>query len=66
MQEYHKYFYEGPVMEFDTCIAQKWVGETTAPSESKAKSNLAFQFKKETGKSARTRITLPGKIKMVD
>ena len=30
-----KYFYDGPVMEFNTCIANHWKGETFAPSESK-------------------------------
>lgn len=66
MQEYHKYIYEGPVMEFDRCIADKWLGETMAPTEKKAKSNLAYQFKKEHGKVAATKITLPGKIQNVE
>lgn len=60
-----KYVYEGPVMEFDHCVADKWKGETVAPSESKARSNLAYQFKKQNNRIAGTRITLPGKIKMV-
>lgn len=55
MQEYHKYIYEGPVMEFDRCIADKWLGETMAPTE-----------KKEHGKVAATKITLPGKIQNVE
>lgn len=37
-----KYFYSGPVMEFNTLLADIWEGETTAPSEKKARSNLAF------------------------
>lgn len=41
-----KYFYSGPVMEFNTLLADIWEGETTAPSEKKARSNLAYQFKK--------------------
>ena len=40
------YRYDGPVMEFDKCISNRWQGETTASSEKKARSNLAYQFKK--------------------
>lgn len=42
-----RWVYNGPVMEFDTCIANHWRGETFAPSEAKAKSNLTYQFKKK-------------------
>lgn len=56
------YSYDGPVLEFDKIIANHWCGETYAVSESKARTNLAFQFKKETGRVPRTKITLPGKI----
>lgn len=62
MQEYHKYSYDGPVMEFDTCIANHWKGETMAPTESKARANLIFQFKKQTNRIPATKISLPGKI----
>lgn len=57
-----KYVYEGPVMEFDRCVVNKWRGETFAVSEAKAKSNLAYQYKKQNHKIASTKITLPGKI----
>lgn len=57
-----KYIYDGPVMEFNTCIANHWKGETVASSEAKAKSNLIFQFKKYSNRTANTKITLPGKI----
>lgn len=56
------YSYNGPVLEFDRCIANRWKGQTYATGESKARSNLAFQFKRETGRLPRTKITLPGKI----
>ena len=56
------YSYEGPVLEFDKIIAKHWKSKTYATSESKARSNLTFQFKKEYGRVPRTRITLPGKI----
>ena len=41
----NKYFYDGPVMEFDICIADHWKGETMANSKKKAISNLTYQFK---------------------
>lgn len=58
----HLYSYDGPVMEFDRCIANRWSSSTYAESEKKARSNLAYQFKKLTGRIARTAISLPGKI----
>lgn len=61
-----KYSYKGPVMEFDKCIANRWEGTTFAVSPSKAMSNLAFQFKKETNRVANTKITLPGKLVVVE
>lgn len=60
-----KYYYDGPVMEFDTCIADHWKAETIAPSEGKARNNLAYRFKKENNRIAGTRITLPGKLVIV-
>lgn len=62
----HKYFYDGPVYMFNVCIHRKWVAETAAPSEAKARANLTFRFKKEYDKAATAKITLPGKLKMVD
>lgn len=56
------YSYDGVVLEFDKIVANHWKGQTYAVSEAKARSNLVFQFKKETGRVPRTKITLPGKI----
>lgn len=56
------YSYDGPVMEFDKIISNHWRGQTYAVSEAKARTNLAYQFKKETGRVPRTKITLPGKV----
>lgn len=56
------YSYSGPVMMFDRCVANSWQAETYAPSEKKAKSNLAYQFRKQNGLIPGTRIGLPGKI----
>lgn len=56
------YYYDGPVMEFDTCIVNRWQASTYAVSEKKAKSNLTFRFKKLHNKTNTVKITLPGKI----
>lgn len=44
------YFYDGPVLEFEKIIANHWSASTRAESEKKARSNLAYQFKKQYGK----------------
>lgn len=62
----HRYVYQGPVMEFDRIICNKWKGETVAVSERLAKNNLAYQFKKENNRLPHARITLPGKIKELE
>ena len=46
----NQYMYDGPVMEFDTCVANRWQGSTYAASEKKARSNLVYQFKKKTNR----------------
>lgn len=58
----YRYSYRGPVMIFDRCIADRWEGETMAPSEKKARSNLMYQFKKQAGLDIGSRISLPGKV----
>ena len=60
-----KYIYEGPVMQFNNLLVDRWKGETVAPSETKARSNLMYQFKKSNGRTAGSKIYLPGKIKNV-
>ena len=57
-----QYTYSGPVMEFDNCIEHCWKASTFAASENKAKSNLAYQYKKKNNKLRNTKITLPGKL----
>ena len=56
------YSYKGPVLEFDKIVTNRWSAQTYATSEAKARSNLAYQFKKINGKVPRTKITLPGKL----
>lgn len=58
-----KYVYKGPITSFGTCICDIWKGETIAPTIAKAKSNLAYKFKKENNRAINTRIELPGEIK---
>lgn len=62
----NQYTYDGPVMEFDICIANRWQGSTFAVSEKKARSNLAYQFKKNNNRIPGSRISLPGKVRTVD
>ena len=61
----NKYSYDGPVMEFDRLIANRWYGETMAQSEAKAKSNLIYQFKKQYHRMPGTKISFPGQVKMI-
>ena len=65
-EEYHKYVYDGPVLIFDQLVADHWKGETMAPSEKKARSNLTYRFKKQNNRIVGNKVTLPGEIKMVN
>ena len=65
-EPYHKYIYDGPVFRFNTLLVDRWKGETMAPSEKKARSNLAYQFKKHNNQIASAKVSLPGKIIMVN
>lgn len=61
----YKYSYDGPVMEFDRVITDRWSSSTIATSEKKARCNLTYQFKKQFGKVPSAKITLPGEIKLI-
>lgn len=61
----NEYSYNGPVMEFERCICDNWKASTFAVSEKKARSNLTYRYKKENGKTANARITLPGKLTVI-
>lgn len=52
-------------MEFDRVVSNNWRGDTVAPSEKKARNNLIFQYKKQYGKIAGSKITLPGNLTVV-
>lgn len=60
------YSYDGPVLAFDKIIANHWKASTYAVSEAKARCNLAHQFKQENGRVARSNITIPGKLIIVE
>lgn len=62
----NKYRYDGPVMRFDTLVADHWKGETIALTEKKARSNLIYQYKKQNNLIPSVKITLPGSIKIVN
>ena len=64
-ETYSKWVYEGPVMEFDRVIMDRWYGSTYAVSEQKARSNLTYQCKKYLNKNPGTKITLPGRVKRI-
>lgn len=56
------YVYDGPVYSFDTMITPRWRCQTYAVSEAKARSNLAYQFKRMAGLQKYAKITLPGRV----
>lgn len=62
----NRYVYDGPVESFNKPIANQWYGETLAPSVKKARSNLAYQFKKYNNLLPTAKISLPGEIKMIE
>lgn len=59
------YIYEGPVKSFDDILSDRWIGSTYAESNEKARSNLAYQYKKAHGLDRSANITLTGKIRRV-
>ena len=60
------YSYNGPVLEFDRIITEHWSASTRAESEKKARSNLAYQFKMKYGREPRSKITVPGKLIIIE
>lgn len=60
------YSYDGPVLEFDRIVANHWKASTRANSEEKARCNLAYQFKEQTGRTPRSKITVPGVLRIIE
>jgi hypothetical protein len=65
MNRSYDYIYEGPVMAFERCVDAHWRAETRAVSEAKARANLEYRYKKMTGRSQDSKITLPGKFRKI-
>lgn len=57
-----RYVYIGPVMIFDRCVEDRYKGETYASSEKKARSNIAYGWKKLNGLEPTAKVSLPGNI----
>lgn len=58
-----RYIYDGPVMIFGVCVRQRWKGETVAATPAKAKSNLAYQYKRETRRAPDALVKLTGAVR---
>ena len=54
--EFNTYVYDGPVLIFGKCVANRWKSKTIASSESKARSNLADQLKKQAKRVTGARV----------
>lgn len=65
-EEYYKFYYDGPVMMFNTCVINRWIGETIAPTEKKARSNLSYQAKQQLNLLPGSKISLPGELEIID
>ena len=61
-----RYAYSGPVKIFGTIVQKDWYAETIAATPAKAKSNLAYQWKKDNGRTASSKVELPGKIILME
>lgn len=60
--KFRRYTYDGPVVEFERCVADHWKATTYAPSEGKARSNMAHTYKVSNNKPLNAKVVLPGKI----
>ena len=57
-----RYVYEGPVKIYGQIVNYNWRGETYAPTAEKARSNLQYQYKQQTGKAKNLKIIFTGKV----
>lgn len=62
----YRYKYKGPVLEFDRLLCTNWAAETIAESEMRARSNLKYQFRTQAKRAKYAKITLPGKLTIVE
>lgn len=56
------YSYEGPVVMHGKCVQHEWKATTTAPSQSRAISNLKYRWRKENNYVNNIPLELPGTI----
>lgn len=66
MNERKLYRYEGAVTQFGNVIQDLWKAGTQAESESRAKANLMFQYKRKYKMDKAAKIELPGKIYILE
>lgn len=59
------YTYEGPVFCYGREHHHHWMAETTAPSKAKARSNLAYRYKKEFGLVPTAKVTFTDNLRCV-
>lgn len=62
----NRYAYNGPVMEFSRCVQDHFKAETIAATPEKAKSNLAYQWKKKSNRVSGSRVSLPGTLILLE
>lgn len=60
------YSYKGSVKNYDTVVQRDWEGRTIAVSEKKARTNLMYQWKRQHGKTADYKVSLPGEITILE
>lgn len=58
----NEYIYSGPVTEYGKVVMNQFEATTMAVSEAKAKSNLAYQYKKKYNRTKTAKVGLPGKL----
>lgn len=58
----HKYVYMGRVYLFDVCVDNNWKAETIAISESQAKNQLIYQWKKQNNCGINAKVKLMDEV----
>lgn len=56
------YIYDGTVMAFEDILDRNWHGETFAPTEGRAKSNLSYKYKIDHNLAKDSKVTLPDNL----
>jgi hypothetical protein len=59
------YQYDGAVLIFDRIVANRFTAQTMATSEKKARSNIAWQYRKAGNVADHIPVTLTGLIKEI-